>query len=71
VTQQNATLVQESANASVSLEQQASRLSAAVARFNTGARQATAVLVRPSAPVVAPRALKAPAVAGNDNWETF
>ncbi|MDO6406428.1 methyl-accepting chemotaxis protein [Pantoea phytobeneficialis] len=71
VTQQNATLVQESANASASLEQQASRLSAAVARFNTGTRQAVAALVRPSAPAVAPRALKAPAASGNDNWETF
>jgi methyl-accepting chemotaxis protein len=71
VTQQNATLVQESANASASLEQQASRLSAAVARFNTGARQVAAVLVRPAAPVITPRALKAPAASGNDNWETF
>ncbi|WP_416412868.1 methyl-accepting chemotaxis protein [Pantoea sp. App145] len=72
VTQQNATLVQESANASASLEQQASRLSAAVARFNTGASQvAAAVLVRPAAPVIAPRAaLKAPTTS-NDNWETF
>ncbi|MDI9222986.1 methyl-accepting chemotaxis protein [Pantoea sp. EA-12] len=73
VTQQNATLVQESANASASLEQQASSLSSAVARFKTGSRPAIAVapkIVKPAA--IAPvRAV--PAVSGNsnENWETF
>jgi Methyl-accepting chemotaxis protein len=46
VTQQNATLVQESANASASLEQQASSLSSAVARFKTGSRPALAVATK-------------------------
>ncbi|MDI6954860.1 methyl-accepting chemotaxis protein [Pantoea sp. Pa-EAmG] len=73
VTQQNATLVQESASASASLEQQASRLSSAVARFNTGARPAAAVTERVVKPVLpAPtRALPAAVSHGNDNWETF
>ena len=73
VTQQNATLVQESASASASLEQQASRLSSAVARFNTGARPPAAVTERVVKPVLpAPtRALPAAVSHGNDNWETF
>ncbi|MDZ7278944.1 methyl-accepting chemotaxis protein [Pantoea eucrina] len=73
VTQQNATLVQESANASASLEQQASSLSAAVARFKTGAHQALAPLAQPvkkvaALPTAAPRAVTA---SSNENWETF
>ena len=75
VTQQNATLVQESANASASLEQQASSLSSAVARFKTGSR--TVTVVAPvtkavKAPIAAaPRALPAAGAQSNDNWETF
>lgn len=73
VTQQNATLVQESANASASLEQQASSLSAAVARFKTGARQASAAVAQPvktlsALPAAAPRTVSA---SSNENWETF
>lgn len=72
VTQQNATLVQESANASASLEQQASSLSSAVSRFNTGTRQATVPATKAVKPALTPtRALPAVAAHSNDNWETF
>ncbi len=72
VTQQNATLVQESANASASLEQQASSLSSAVSRFNTGTRQATEPATKAVKPALTPtRALPAVAAHSNDNWETF
>ncbi|WP_343551436.1 methyl-accepting chemotaxis protein [Pantoea sp.] len=71
VTQQNATLVQESANASASLEQQASSLSSAVARFNTGKRQAITQAAKVMKPTLTPTRTQ-PAVAhSNDNWETF
>ncbi|MFH8134800.1 methyl-accepting chemotaxis protein [Pantoea osteomyelitidis] len=72
VTQQNASLVEESASAAASLEEQASRLSQSVAVFKIPRGQvlkAAAPLAK--APVLAaPRkALAAPA--GDANWETF
>ena len=74
VTQQNASLVEESAAAAAALEQQASRLSQAVSVFKVRAEKMLA-----SAPAHAPaRSLAAPAprkavtpAASDDNWETF
>ena len=72
VTQQNATLVQESANASASLEQQASSLSGAVARFNTGLRPTVAPAAKAvKAPLPAPVRPQPAATHSNENWETF
>ncbi|WP_455815326.1 methyl-accepting chemotaxis protein [Pseudomonas graminis] len=73
VTQQNASLVQESAAASASLEEQASLLSQAVAVFKIGPQRA-AVAVNRSAQVLKTPRLAAPrkAVAADEgNWETF
>lgn len=77
VTQQNASLVEESATAAAALEQQASRLTQAVAVFrirkenviqavNTS-KANTNPLLKPAAAL--PKALAAPT--SNDNWETF
>ncbi|ELY3543552.1 methyl-accepting chemotaxis protein II [Cronobacter turicensis] len=75
VTQQNASLVQQSAAAASALEDQASRLSQAVAAFRLASARANATRSEPAAaPVSASPALAAaskPAVAGQDNWETF
>ncbi|EOC1471580.1 methyl-accepting chemotaxis protein II [Cronobacter turicensis] len=75
VTQQNASLVQQSAAAASALEDQASRLSQAVAAFRLASSRANAPRSEPAAaPVSASPALAAaskPAVAGQDNWETF
>ncbi len=72
VTQQNATLVQESTAASASLESQASRLSQAVAVFRIGRQQPVAAALAPArAPVSTAKALPAAAASSNDNWETF
>ncbi len=71
VTQQNAALVEESAAAAAALEEQASRLTEAVAVFRIQQeqkRQREALAVNSVAPVV-PRKI---AVADSgDNWETF
>ncbi len=78
VTQQNASLVEESAAAAASLEEQASRLSQSVAVF----RVPRAAQAQPQAragvrhPQIAPPALGTPrkavtAAAGDSNWETF
>ncbi|MBY7305687.1 methyl-accepting chemotaxis protein [Escherichia marmotae] len=71
VTQQNAALVEESAAAAAALEEQASRLTEAVAVFRIQQeqqRQREALAVNSVAPV-APRKI---AVADSgDNWETF
>ena len=71
VTQQNASLVEESAAAAAALEEQASRLTQAVAVFRI--EQARQAAVREATPAkAAPAALSKPAVAdGGDNWETF
>ncbi|ELY2590103.1 methyl-accepting chemotaxis protein II [Cronobacter sakazakii] len=75
VTQQNASLVQQSAAAASALEDQASRLSQAVAAFRLAASRASAPRSVPAAaPVSASPALAVaskPAAAGQDNWETF
>ncbi|HGC6388807.1 TPA: methyl-accepting chemotaxis protein II [Cronobacter dublinensis] len=74
VTQQNASLVQQSAAAAGALEDQASRLSQAVAAFRLAATRASArpapVAAR-AEPVGATFAAGKPAAAGQDNWETF
>ncbi|EOD3490529.1 methyl-accepting chemotaxis protein II [Cronobacter malonaticus] len=76
VTQQNASLVQQSAAAASALEDQASRLSQAVAAFRLASARASAP--RSSVPATvpvstghAPIVPAKPAVAGQDNWETF
>lgn len=73
VTQQNASLVEESAAAAAALEEQASRLTQAVTvfRIKQDAREAVQAMPVPKAPV-APVAPRKPVVAdGGDNWETF
>ncbi|ELY2855634.1 methyl-accepting chemotaxis protein II [Cronobacter dublinensis] len=74
VTQQNASLVQQSAAAAGALEDQASRLSQAVAAFRLTATRASArpapVAAR-AEPVGTTFAAGKPAAAGQDNWETF
>ena len=76
VTQQNAALVEESASAAASLEDQASRLKQAVSVFNIGKefvgqavnRTTASKSPRLEAPVAASRAT---VVRSDDNWETF
>lgn len=73
VTQQNASLVQESAAAAAALEEQASRLTQAVAVFRIMQDQRKeardqAIIAKAAAPL----ATRKPAVAdAGDNWETF
>ncbi|CAO96511.1 methyl-accepting chemotaxis protein [Erwinia tasmaniensis] len=72
VTQQNAALVEQSASAAASLEDQASRLTQAVAVFRIALQQAapTPELKRPQ--LGAARSAKSVAVTrGDDHWETF
>ncbi|MGE9549886.1 methyl-accepting chemotaxis protein [Erwinia amylovora] len=77
VTQQNASLVEESAAAAAALEEQASRLSQAVAVFRVRKENVIQAVNSTKsdknvllAPAAAPRkALAAPV--SNDNWETF
>ncbi|HBH68293.1 MAG TPA: methyl-accepting chemotaxis protein II, partial [Erwinia persicina] len=72
VTQQNAALVQESAAASASLEEQASLLSQAVAVFKIGSQNAAAI--RHVAPALKTPRLAAPrniTVQSEGHWETF
>ncbi|WP_110811931.1 methyl-accepting chemotaxis protein II [Cronobacter sakazakii] len=75
VTQQNASLVQQSAAAASALEDQASRLSQAVAAFRLAASRASAPRSVQTAALVSasltPVAASQPAVASQDNWETF
>ncbi|CAO96510.1 methyl-accepting chemotaxis protein [Erwinia tasmaniensis] len=72
VTQQNAALVEQSASASASLEEQASRLTQAVAVFRI--TQQTVVAVRElKRPVLKPAAMpeRASSSVSDSNWETF
>ncbi|MCU5773343.1 methyl-accepting chemotaxis protein [Erwiniaceae bacterium BAC15a-03b] len=73
VTQQNASLVEESAAAAAALEQQASRLSQAVAVFKVRADKVMAAASQPASRApAAPAQRKATASASADNnWETF
>ncbi|EOV9017724.1 methyl-accepting chemotaxis protein [Cronobacter muytjensii] len=73
VTQQNASLVEQSAAAAAALEEQASRLtqSVAVFRISQDAREKPRE-VSPVLASVAPVAPRKPVIAqGSDNWETF
>ncbi|WP_380178938.1 methyl-accepting chemotaxis protein [Kalamiella sp. sgz302252] len=65
VTQQNAALVEQASSAAASLEEQASRLSQAVAAFHLSGKPET-LRARPADV----HRLK-PALANGDNWETF
>jgi methyl-accepting chemotaxis protein I, serine sensor receptor len=72
VTQQNASLVEESASAAAALEEQASRLTQAVAVFRIqqsqlAAKRETTLKTTASAPVLR----KAAATDSGENWETF
>ncbi len=72
VTQQNASLVEEASAAASSLEEQASRLTQAVAAFHlsdSAPRRAAQPVqaVQPKAALATGR----PALANSDNWETF
>lgn len=72
VTQQNASLVEESAAAAAALEEQASRLTQAVAVFRIQHDQQRArdvVTAKPASATVQPR--KAAVTDAGDNWETF
>ncbi|WP_249022377.1 MULTISPECIES: methyl-accepting chemotaxis protein [Kluyvera] len=73
VTQQNASLVEESAAAAAALEEQASRLTQAVAVFRIQQNQSNSGREAVSAaPMPAPTLLrKAAATDGGENWETF
>ena len=72
VTQQNASLVEESAAAAAALEEQASRLTQAVAVFRIQHDQKRArdvATAKPAPATVQPR--KAAVADAGDNWETF
>ncbi|WP_410751070.1 methyl-accepting chemotaxis protein [Citrobacter sp. U14242] len=72
VTQQNASLVEESAAAAAALEEQASRLTQAVAVFRIQHDQQRArdvATTKPASATVQPR--KASVTDAGDNWETF
>lgn len=74
VTQQNASLVEESAAAAAALEEQASRLTQSVATFrlqgNAGSKKPVAAAPTAQSPAV--HTPRTPARAGDDdNWETF
>jgi methyl-accepting chemotaxis protein-2 (aspartate sensor receptor) len=72
VTQQNASLVEESASAAAALEEQASLLTQAVAAFrlnNHGTIQRQTAAPAAAAPALSPR--KPATAGGDDNWETF
>ncbi|WP_252145114.1 methyl-accepting chemotaxis protein II [Yokenella regensburgei] len=74
VTQQNAALVQESAAAAAALEEQASRLTQAVAAFQLNhAKSKKNSTYKVQQPEAAPITLRSPgATSGSDaNWETF
>ena len=73
VTQQNASLVEEASAAAASLEDQAGKLTQAVAAFRLHDSPATAgVAPRAAAPLRTPALAARPALAtGTDNWETF
>ncbi|NYS28759.1 MULTISPECIES: methyl-accepting chemotaxis protein [unclassified Pantoea] len=73
VTQQNASLVEEASAAAASLEDQAGKLTQAVAAFRLQDLTATAgVAPRASSPLKTPALAPRPALAsGTDNWETF
>ncbi|RPH29938.1 methyl-accepting chemotaxis protein II [Buttiauxella warmboldiae] len=72
VTQQNASLVEESASAAAALEEQASILSQLVAAFRLIKEPAAKPPVSVTMPVAPVLKLSKPAASGHDdNWETF
>ncbi|MBJ4953886.1 methyl-accepting chemotaxis protein [Salmonella enterica subsp. enterica serovar Goldcoast] len=71
VTQQNASLVEESAAAAAALEEQASRLTQAVAVFRIQHDQHRARDVTAAKPVSTVQPRKAAVTDAGDNWETF
>ncbi len=73
VTQQNASLVEESASAAAALEEQASRLTQAVAvfRIQSSQRAAQRETVSPKTSGPTPTLRKAAVSEGGGNWETF
>ena len=82
VTQQNASLVEQSAAAAAQLEEQASRLSLAVAAYRLREGETSASMQKPNlsstlsttlAPASSPASIprETAAVGHNDNWETF
>ena len=73
VTQQNASLVEEASAAAASLEDQAGKLTQAVAAFRLQDSPATkSVAARVTSPARTPALTPRPALAtGSDNWETF
>ena len=72
VTQQNASLVEESAAAAAALEEQASRLTQAVAVFRIQQEQMKAREFASAKPVATPVMARKTATAdAGDNWETF
>ena len=73
VTQQNASLVEEASAAAASLEDQAGKLTQAVAAFRLQDSPATkSVAARVTSPARTPALAPRPALAtGSDNWETF
>ncbi|NYS29279.1 MULTISPECIES: methyl-accepting chemotaxis protein [unclassified Pantoea] len=70
VTQQNAALVEESASAAASLEEQASYLRKTVSVFKTGSLHA-AFSAAPVAKAIAVPKRQPAAVTDNENWQTF
>lgn len=73
VTQQNASLVEEASAAAASLEDQAGKLTKAVAAFRLQDAPAPATVTAAAPALKSPRLTPRPALAasGNDNWETF
>ncbi|WP_343551365.1 methyl-accepting chemotaxis protein [Pantoea sp.] len=73
VTQQNASLVEEASSAAASLEDQAGRLTQAVAVFRLNDSPAAQLVKSAPSALRAPTLTPRPALAsaGNDNWETF
>ena len=74
VTQQNASLVEEASSAAASLEDQAGKLTQAVAAFRlSDSAYATTKVTAPANAVPAAQRTVRPALAvsGSDNWETF
>ncbi|MBD9658439.1 methyl-accepting chemotaxis sensory transducer with TarH sensor [Pantoea sp. AG1095] len=73
VTQQNASLVEEASSAAASLEDQAGRLTQAVAVFRLNEAPVAHVAKAAQSALRTPNLAPHPALAtsGNDNWETF
>ncbi|MFB4340714.1 methyl-accepting chemotaxis protein [Pantoea sp. BS_4] len=71
VTQQNAALVEESASAAASLEDQATQLRQSVSVFNTGRKPTTGLATSRSTALKKPVMTPVPAAPSADNWQSF